>query len=192
MENEEILKKYNNIYLEIITRYKGYIEEQEGLSVAALPKLVTPEDENVQVVSRGIKEKFPIYSYDDNFQEAARLSYEYIKTGITQIDLPFQFWLKPGETIRYGAGDKFDMVTLLCSLLLALGSSTAKAIVVTKELNSKFYTYFEMNGKFTVIDLDSGIKEYPSFEEIVVALGIEDVDEIGAYEFNDKLYNDLV
>lgn len=191
MNEAELLKKYNNIYLEIITRYKDYIEENEGLSVVALPKLVTPDDESVGLVVRTIKEKLPLYSYDEHFGRAARLAYDYIKGSITEISLPFQFWLKPGETIRYEAGDRFDMAVLLCSLLLALGSSNAKAMVVSKESGSSFYVYFEWKGRFTVMSLENGISDYGSMQELASGLGIAEREEINAYEFNDKLYNDL-
>lgn len=191
MNEAELLKKYNNIYLEIITRYKDYIEENEGLSVVALPKLVTPEDGNVEVVVRGIKEKFPLYSYEENFYDAAAHAYDYVRNNITEISLPFQFWLKPGEAIRYEAGDRFDMAVLLCSILLALGSANAKAIVVSKESGSSFHVYFEWKGRFTLMNLGNGMADYNSFEELTGSLGIMDSEEVSAYEFNDKLYNDL-
>lgn len=39
--------RLNNLYLAVISRYKEYIEEKEGLSVAELPTLVTPNSEKV-------------------------------------------------------------------------------------------------------------------------------------------------
>ncbi|MDE1860937.1 MAG: hypothetical protein KGH72_04450 [Candidatus Micrarchaeota archaeon] len=190
MEDIETLKKYNNIYIEIISRYKGYIEEQEGLSVASLPKLVTPEDESVGLVARGIKAKFPIYKPEDNFLSAARQAQEYVRKNITVISLPFQFWLKPAETIKYGAGDKFDIAVLLCSLLLALGSSTAKTVIVSRESGSRFYISFEWNGKFVLADIEKDITQFNTMDELKAHLGIEG-DDVSAYEFNDKLYNDI-
>ena len=100
MDENDALKAYNNIYLEIIMRYKEQIEEKEGLYLADLPKLVTPNDDNVMLLAKDIQANFPVFNYDENFPEAARLGYEYVKNKITPISLPIQFWLRPAQTLN--------------------------------------------------------------------------------------------
>jgi len=60
-------------------RYKDYIEENENLYVAELPKLITPDNESVVGLANKIKSQFPIYSYNENFPDAVRSAYSYVK-----------------------------------------------------------------------------------------------------------------
>lgn len=190
MDETELTKKYNSIYLEIIMRYRDYIEEKEGLYVAELPKLITPENDSVALVAKGIKERFAVYNYSDNFVEAATHAYEYVN-GIDHISLPIQFWLKPAETIKYGAGDVFDRAALLCSLLIALGEQSAKVVISVGESDRAFGVYFERNGRYTLMELGKETRHFQSIDEMVKALGVGKSDEITAYEFNDKMYRDI-
>ena len=54
MEEVEVLKKYNDLYLEIIMQNKEKIEDGQNLYVAELPSLVTPNDDNVVAKSKSI------------------------------------------------------------------------------------------------------------------------------------------
>jgi hypothetical protein len=194
MEDTELLKKYNQLYLEVILRYKEYIEEKESLYVAELPKLVVPENEDVVNIANRIKNSMPSYNYNDNYYDSARLAYSYVKDEITLANLPIQFWLTPDETIKCGAGDIFDKAVLLCSLLIALGDVSAKIIIKVKDSERDFVVYSEFNNIIIAIDLESGIKEYKNKEELLRAMGIKNADDSGevtAYEFNDKMYNSL-
>jgi len=193
-ENNDLeqLNKYNKLYLEIIMRYKDYIEENEQLYVAELPKLVTPENDSVVAAVNKIKSSFPVYSFEGNFYDAVKLSYEYIRDGIFTVEVPLQFWLTPEETIRIGAGDMFDKAVLLCSMLIALGNPSTKIIVIISDSTRRFVVYSEFQGKIIAIDVSTGIKEYKDKDELLMNLGISKGDEIMAYEFNDKMYSDLV
>ena len=191
MDETELLKKYNSLYLEIIMKYKDYIEEQEGLYVAELPKLVTPSDESVKGLAAIIASKFQDYNYADNFYDAAQLSYEFVKDSITSVTLPIQFWLRPGLTINYAAGDVFDKAVLLCSLLIALGNPSTKIIIVIDENRRSFVVYFEFKEKVTAIDLEKGISTFGVRDELLKSLGVEEDGEATAYEFNDRMYNDI-
>src|SRR5690348_15562975 len=113
MEEDSLLKKYNQIYLEVILRYKEHIEQNENLNVAELPKLITPTDENVITSANKIKSTFDNYSYNSNFLAAAKLAYEFVTNHISQVSLPIEFWLYPADTIKCEAGDVFDKATLL-------------------------------------------------------------------------------
>ncbi|MEM3839342.1 MAG: hypothetical protein QXF01_02055 [Candidatus Micrarchaeaceae archaeon] len=190
MDESDLLKKYNSLYLEIIMKYKDYIEEQESLYVAELPKLVTPADESVKGLAALILSKFQDYNYEKDFYEASRLSYEFVKESIKTVTLPIQFWLKPSLTINHGAGDLFDKAVLLCSLLISLGNPSAKIIIVVGENRRSVVVYFELNGKIIAMDLEKGVSSFGIKEELLKALRIGS-DDATAYEFNDRMYNDI-
>ncbi len=191
MDETELLKKYNSLYLEIIMKYKEYIEEQEGLYVAELPRLVTPADESVKGLASIISSKFPDYSYEENFGDAAQLSYEYIRDSITNVTLPVQFWLRPAQTINYAAGDLFDKAVLLCSMLVALGNPSSKIIIVIDESRRSFVVYFEFKEKVTAINIEKGAGTFQGREELLKSLGVSDNGEASAYEFNDRMFVDI-
>ncbi len=191
-EKDAALKAYNNIYLEIIMRYKEQIEEREGLYLADLPKLVTPNDENVILLAKELQGNFPVFDYDANFPEAARLAYEYVRNRITPISLPIQFWLRPAQTIRYSAGDFFDKAVLLCSLLIAMGNVSSRVIVVAKNEERAFVVYAEFGGGLIAIDLEKGVKDYGSIDSLLKELKVDSNEDTTAYEFNDKMYRDIV
>jgi len=190
-QEAELLKKYNQLYLAIILRYKDYIEEKENLNVAELPKLILPADESIITVSNRIKNAFSDYSFGKDYINAAKLAYEYVKNEISTVSLPIEFWLTPTDTIKSGAGDIFDQATLLCSMLIALGNVTAKVITVIKPNERRFIVYSEFGGKIVAFDMDKGFGGFDSLEKLLEGLSLNGED-VTAYEFNDKMYNDLV
>lgn len=192
MDELDTLKAYNNIYLEIIMRYKEHIEEKEGLYITDLPKLVTPTDESVIFVAREIQNQFPFFNYEENFPEAARAAYQYVNGEISSISLPVQFWLKPSETIRYGVGDLFDKAVLLCSMLIALGNVSSRIIVVVRDTERHFIVYSEFKDSIIAINIEKGVKEYKSFDSLIKGLNISSSEDATAYEFNDKMYKDII
>lgn len=187
MENVEMLRKYNSVYLTIIARYKDYIDESEGLYIAELPKLVTPKDESVTLISNNIKGNFISYSHESNFHEAAMHAYRYVKE-LTTVSMPVQFWQTPKETISNEAGDLFDKAVLLCSILIALGEPSSKVLVIIKNDNRDFMVYYESNGSITAMDLENKVTYYKSSEELISSIGIKENSDMDAYEFNDKMY----
>jgi len=192
-EDIETLKRYNQLYLEIIMRYKEYIEENENLYVAELPKLITPDNESVVGLANKIKSQFPIYNYNENFPDAVRIAYSYVKENILLVNLPIQFWLKPEEVIRCGAGDIFDKATLICSLIIALGNVSTKLIIKVEENEREFVVYSEFNNGIIAVDLERGVKEYKNREELLKAMGVyKENEEMNVYEFNDKMYNSII
>ncbi len=191
MDETELLKKYNGVYLDIITKYREYIEEQENLYVAELPKLVMPSDDSVRALATTIASKFNEYIYDQNFPDAANLAYGYVRDSIANVTLPIQFWLRPGQTIALGAGDLFDKAVLLCSLIIALGNPSARIIIRIDESARRMLVYFEFNGGVTAMDLEKGVSKFGGRDALLKALAITGEGEATAYEFNDKMYIDL-
>ncbi len=191
MEEDELLKKYNTLYLEILMRYKDEIEKGETLYVAELPKLVTPQDESVLAVVNNIKSSFAAYSLDDNFYDAAMKAQAYINTSVSGISVPVQFWLTPSEVIRMGAGDVFDKTVLLCSILIGLGNLTARIVTVVKGSGSESAVYCEFHSKLLLLRADGRMGEFDGKQGLLAAMGFSDDPGTTAYEFNDKMYSSI-
>jgi hypothetical protein len=192
MQDEELTKKYNSLYLEIIMRYKDEIEKGETVYVADLPKLVTPADEAVVAAVKNITSSYPAYIFDENFLAAAQQAQEYVKDKIATVSSPIQFWLKPNQVISLQAGDSFDKAILLCSMLIALGNPSTKIITSIKDNERKHLIYFEYQNELLCIDLERGMDKVNSKEELFKRIGVNKETEMVAYEFNDKMYNNLL
>lgn len=182
-------KRLNQIYLAVISRYKDYIEEKEGLSVAELPTLVMLDSPKVKEKIREIKSSFLNYAYDQNFYEASMVAYEFVKNEIEDVVLPLQFWLTPEETIEFMMGDAMDKNILLCSLLVGLGNPSAKVFVRMFESTREVLVYYEFNNKLYIFDDDKQIKEVQDRKTLIDSLGLGDEDI--AYEFNNQMYIDI-
>jgi hypothetical protein len=190
MDDEaEMLRKYNNIYLTIITRYKDYIEEHEVLHLTELPKLITPLNKNVASIAEQIRSGFESYNPSTDFYSAAYKALESIKS-IKQITMPIQFWQMPSETISNGAGDEFDRAVVLCSVLIALGNPSTKVAVVTAGEQRNISVYFSNGDKVACMDVSGSMREFASSKELFDYMGAEGEDS-SAYEFNDKMYSDI-
>ena len=190
MDDEaEMLRKYNNIYLTIITRYKDYIEEHEVLHLTELPKLITPLNKNVASIAEQIRSGFESYNPSTDFYDAAYKALESIKS-IKQITMPIQFWQMPSETISNGAGDEFDRAVVLCSVLIALGNPSTKVAVVTAGEQRSISVYFSNGDKIACMDVSGSIREFASSKELFDYMGAKGEDS-SAYEFNDKMYSDI-
>lgn len=191
MKGEELERerKLNQIYLAIISRYKEYIEEREHISVAELPMLVNPKDEGVVKKAESIRLQFGEYTYRNDFYEAAVTAFGFVKTDISTIAMPLEFWLTPGETLSFGAGDVMDKSTLLCSVFIALGNPSAKVLVHITTGDRKVFVYFEFDGVFYLFDLDDGVRESKSRDEMLLQLAR--TEDSVVYEFNDRMYLDI-
>jgi len=179
----------NQLYLAIISRYKDYIEEKEELSVAELPTLVTPKADAVIRKANAIKADFSTYNYDKDFIDAALKAFEFVKGEVDEIALPIQFWLTPDETMRFKVGDRIDRNILLCSILISLGNPSSKVFVLKTEEMRRIYVYFEFGPKTLLMDIDSGIREFPDAKAMVSSFSIKEDDT--AYEFNNQSYADV-
>ncbi len=185
----EHLTRLSKLYLAIVFRYRDYIEEHESISVAELPTLIKPKNEKIVQKAQEIKSNFENYNYDEDFHEAAMITFEFVKDEIDEVSLPIQFWINPEETLGLMAGDAIDKNILLCSLLIALGNPTAKVFMNFKEESKKILVYFKFAEKIHVLDLDDGSKVFNSEDELNAFLNLG--DDSTAYEFNDHMYVDL-
>jgi hypothetical protein len=181
--------RLSQLYLSIISRYKGYIEEKEELAVAELPTLVLPKGELVVRKANEIRGTFPNYSYDTDFPKAAMKAFEFVRDAIEEVILPLQFWLTPDETAEFRLGDRIDRNVLLCSVLIALGNPSSKVFVIKRESSVSTYTYFEFDGKTVLMNVQDGTSVFGGREEMIRKMEIGEDDT--AYEFNHQSYIDV-
>jgi len=181
--------RLSQLYLSIISRYKGYIEEREELAVAQLPTLVLPKGELVVRKAGEIRNSFTNYSYDTDFPKAAMKAFDFVREEIEEVILPLQFWLTPDETAEFRLGDRIDRNILLCSVLVALGNPSAKVFVIKRESGVSTYTYFEIDGRTVLMNVENGTSVFASREEMIKQFRIGEDDT--AYEFNHQSYIDV-
>ncbi len=181
--------RLSQLYLSIISRYKGYIEEKEELAVAELPTLVLPKGELVTRKANEIRNAFVNYSYDTDFPKAAMKAFEFVRAEIEEVILPLQFWLTPDETAEFRLGDRIDRNILLCSVLIALGNPSSRVFVIKRESGVSTYTYFEFDGKTVLMNVESGTSVFQSRDEMIKQFRIGEDDT--AYEFNHQNYVDV-
>ncbi len=179
--------RMNQLYIAIISRYKEYIEEKEGLSVAELPTLVMPTNQKVKEKVDDIKSGFLNYNYENDFREASARAHEFVRKEIADVVLPLQFWLTPDETLTFMLGDVMDKNILLCSMLIGLGNPSAKVFVRMPENAREVFVYYEF--KNTIHVLEDKIKEFNSKDEMLKSLNM--TEETVAYEFNNQMYADI-
>jgi hypothetical protein len=191
MDYLEQLKKYNNLYLTIIMRYKEYIEENENVYMAELPRLITPEDSPIVAAVEGIKSNFNPYSFEANIEAAEKEAYSYVVKNICSLEMPIQFWQLPRDAIMNGAGDAFDRACVLCSMLVCLGDLSSRILVMANESERKVIVYSEANSRITAFDFDHGIKTFKAFEEMKDYFALKSSNEPSIYEFNDKLFRNI-
>jgi len=185
----ERLNRLNRLYLAIISRYKEYIQEKEGLSVAELPTLVTPKDEAVAKKVLEIKNSFGIYEYDRDFRQAGEKAFSFVRNEIEDVILPLEFWLSPKDTLAYMMGDVIDKNILLCSMLVGLGNPSAKVLMRIKDESFSAYVYYEFDNRVYMLGLGGSTREFDGKEEMISALGID--EDTTAYEFNNQTYFDI-
>ena len=179
--------RLNQLYLAVILRYRDYIEEKENLSVAELPRLVTPES---PLVSRTADEiKGESYIYEANFYDASIRAQEFVRETVDEILLPVQFWILPDETIKFRLGDSIDSNILLCSLLIRLGNPSTKVLINIRDDERKAYVYYEFNNSIYLLDINEEAKAFPKKEDMLKLIGID--ENSTAYEFDDKMFLDI-
>jgi hypothetical protein len=182
-------RRLNNLYLAIISRYKEYIEEKESLSVAELPTLVMPNSEKVRERVEEIKSKFLNYTYDNDFQEASLMAFNFVDEEIEDVTLPLQFWITPDETITFMMGDVIDKAILLCSMLVKIGNPSARVFVKIDNTTRRVFVYYEFRNRVWVLENGRESRGYENRNAMLKELEFN--DETIAYEFNNQMYADI-
>lgn len=176
-------------YRKVIDRYSDKISFGEEKSIIELKKLVVPSPKIIELsktleVNSSVEDDFPNYAVNClNYLKEIKL---------LASELKFAFWLTPTETLDLGAGDSMDKALLLCSLLLAKGSSTATVRVLELEDNIKHVVVcFLYSDKAFVLDASQHLFwSGPTIEDVLSSLTINNKKIIkSVYEFNSEAYS---
>lgn len=193
---EERQSRVAEVYLAIISRYKEYIEEQEKLSVAELPSLVTPDNESIRSKAAQIKAQVSqSYDFDVDFYTASRSALEFIRSEVEEMVLPVQFWMSPEDTLRFMAGDVLDKCVLLCSILISLGNPSAKVLIHATEGAREVFVHYSLNSRVYLLNTTTGeVQQFDTKQELIekVMVGKRAAyDGESLYEFNNITYESL-
>ncbi len=187
-DNERI-RRLNDLYIAIISRYKDYIEEKEDLSVAELPTLVTPDSSAVKEKAEWVKSRFMNYTYANNFYDASILAFDFVSREIEDVILPLQFWITPTEAITFMMGDIMDKAILLCSMLIRLGNPSSRVFVKIDDSARRVFVYYEFKSTIYVLENGKDPKEFNAKDDMLKEIDFN--EDTVAYEFNNQMFGDL-
>ncbi|BCS91274.1 MAG: hypothetical protein ARM1_0731 [Candidatus Micrarchaeota archaeon] len=185
MDELERLKRERDLYLFIIEKYKDYIEKEEYRSIAALSSLITPDIDEIEEFLIDIRSKYEPFVYNKDMLHITADLLSKINSSILELRMPIELWLYPRDVIMLKVGDKIDIANLITSILITLGSSTAKTIVNNYNDQLIVGSYFSFNDKYYLIR-DGVILIYNSLEELYKAVYADKTDE--AFEYNNTYY----
>ncbi|MEM0201442.1 MAG: hypothetical protein QXD23_03485 [Candidatus Micrarchaeaceae archaeon] len=156
-----------------------------------MPKLITPDSDNIISFSSKIKNLFENYS-QKNQKEASINLFNSLEAQIKVVSLPIQFWQTPSETLKNQIGDELDFCSLLCSSLIALGCVLSKVLILNSEDKNTMFVYYEQESEVIAFQYGLKPKTFKS-KNLFFNYLIENINtETNAYEFNDKLYRDII
>lgn len=167
----------------ILERYQRFIEDGEAKSIAELRELVRPLDSVVTELKIQIQDQFHPYLYEQHYLPAVQKCLDMLFAFRT-VTLPVNFWMSFSDMARLRAADDIDRAILLCSLLRALGSESARVLI---DKNKGAWVSYVFGDKQYLIDIGKRVMSaYPLADETLLAF-MRQVQ----YAFNDKEYEDL-
>ncbi len=194
-DNEEENKNYwiqNKLLKAIINRYL----KNESIGLEDLKKLILPNDLSVLSIKQEIIPEN--YVYDEDYLDAIKKLYSYIKKNYSIIDLslPNKYWLPPRDTIEAQAGDVFDISVLICSVLISLGGDDAKVYVVElNDFSRHAFVVTRYKKRILILDLkqSENYNDYLGYEKDVWAEYLPKRQSIRKkkYSFNDVSFDYL-
>ena len=191
-DEKEISRRYNSYYLSVIMRYKEHIEQSESIYLPDMPKLIEPFSEEVSAFASAIKNEFENYTQKEDFPKAAEITFKKLEEDILVAQLPIQFWQTPSETLVNGICDILDYNATLCSIFIALGCVSSKVAVINFEDSNRIVVYCENNNTIYLFEHSYETKLFKDRELMLKYLIEKSTGDATAYEFNDKLYKDLI
>ena len=191
-DEKEISRRYNSYYLSVIMRYKEHIEQSESIYLPDMPKLIEPYSEEILAFASAIKNEFENYNQKEDFHKAAERAFKKLEEEILVVQLPIQFWQTPSETLVNGICDILDYSSTLCSIFIALGCVSSKVVVINSDDSNKIMVYCENNNTFYLFEHMYEIKLFKDKELLLKYIIEKTAADATAYEFNDKLYRDLI
>ena len=168
-EKPDILRAKIVLLEMIIDRYHKVIEESETKTVSEMKEMVDPDRPGIRELIRDIKESFTDYDQKRDLLSAVNLLLDRLR-GIVIVEPPVQFWADPEEVLRKGVGDRMDLAIISCSVMIGLGCSSARVLVLEDGTPHVMFVY---DGRHQMIDLvnmivkplDPNLKKRYSFND---------------------------
>jgi hypothetical protein len=185
----QALRRKVAVYRRIIERYREIIEKAETKTITELRLMIRPNDPAVLQMRDEVLSDFRPYMFEEHFEKAVKMAYEYVREKIANEELPVDFWLTPEDVLDLRAADEMDKAVLLCSLLRSLECEDAK-VVVESDGDRHVYVGYSFKGRYTLMDPTHGEVAHGGREEVLEK-------QFGGrgkvvYEFNDKEYDEIL
>ena len=173
LENEVKLCKY------LLEKYSDIINEHEKRTIGEIKALVDGTDLSIQSIVNDFKD--PSYSFEDDYFEALKQTFDFIQKEISFVDadLNVNYWFSPREMIEAKVADDEDLAVFLCATMKALGDNKAEVIIAElDDLKTHAFVITEIKNDFLILDpaQSGGIEQY---------LG-QKPDVLKNYSFQDK------
>ncbi|MFH1225248.1 MAG: hypothetical protein V1676_05590 [Candidatus Diapherotrites archaeon] len=132
-QHEQVQDLRSRLYRTLLTRYSDLINEFEKKTVGELKSLVDEKDLTIQSLLQ--EYRHADYSFEKHYPQAAARILDFLQRDINYVesDLEINFWLTPKEIMRGKIADDEDLAIFLCSLLSALGDSSAEVVIAELE-----------------------------------------------------------
>lgn len=146
-ENEYKLAKF------LLEKYGEIINEREQRTIGEIKELASGNDLSIQALVEEFKEK--PYSFEENYENALKKVFEYIKKEITFVDsdISLNYWMSGKEILELKIADDEDLAVFLCATMKALGDDKAEVIIAELDnLRTHSFVITEINGEFLLLD----------------------------------------
>lgn len=146
-ENEYKLAKF------LLEKYSEVINEREQRTIGEIKELASGNDLSIQALVEEFKEK--PYSFEENYENALKKVFEYIKKEITFVDsdISLNYWMSGKEILELKIADDEDLAVFLCATMKALGDDKAEVIIAELDnLRTHSFVITEINGEFLLLD----------------------------------------
>jgi len=153
MESTQSYKDEYELAKYLLEKYADIINERETRTIGEIKELVSGKELSVQALVEEFKKEN--YDFGENYQEALKLVFDFIKKEITYVDsdININYWLTPKEVLESKIADDEDMSVLLCSCAKALGDEKAEVIIAELDnLKTHAFVITEIKGKFLLLD----------------------------------------
>ncbi len=147
LENEVKLCSY------LLNKYSDIINEHEKRTIGEIKALVDGTDLSIQSIVNDFKD--PSYSFEDDYFEALKQTFDFIQKEISFVDsdLNVNYWFSPREMIEAKVADDEDLAVFLCASMKALGDNRAEVIIAElDDLKTHAFVITEIKGDFLLLD----------------------------------------
>ncbi|MDE1768168.1 MAG: hypothetical protein KGH62_02265, partial [Candidatus Micrarchaeota archaeon] len=69
---------------------------------------------------------------------------------------------------------------------------SSRIVAIVRDSERDFIVYSEFKDHIIGVNIEKGVKEYRDLDSLLKEMGVKASDETTVYEFNDKMYRDII